>query len=80
VRISIVATWTDDGCVSVRVANERVAPPSMPSESVRTATGGIGLRNVSDRLAARYDGQARLSTAELSGGFEATVVIPLTLV
>jgi len=48
--------------------------------AINTVSGGVGLRNIRDRLALAYDGSARLDIADVpGGGVCATVSIPGTL-
>lgn len=70
VTIRIVARLTGDA-VAITVADDA------QSDGTDEGGSGIGLANVRDRLAARYD-DARLEIARpLAGGFEATVVLPI---
>ncbi|NNM76238.1 histidine kinase [Sphingomonas sp. ID1715] len=68
VRIAAEAT---DGTLSVHVEND--APP----EERRTEGTGVGLRNVAERLRARFGETGRLVSVKSDGIFRSTVTMPL---
>ena len=59
------------GKLVIRVENDA------PDEAESRAGTGVGLRNVADRLAARFGGEGRLRSEKRDGMFTATVTMPM---
>lgn len=75
VRVSLAATATSDGRVAVWIEDDA---PVVRSKG--DGRGGIGLRNVAERLEARFDGAAELNAGPLpKGGYRASIVMPLIM-
>lgn len=67
-------------CVSAKVTGEKLeVTVSDDGEGIKTPNGtGLGLRNVRDRLSARFGDDAALTAGKRSeGGFTATLTLPL---
>jgi hypothetical protein len=62
VAIAVLAVQTDDG-IEISVQDSGVG-----LGSVQNGTGGVGLRNIRERLALAYDGRARLDVSDAPGG------------
>ncbi len=72
VSIAVLATQAADGAIAVSVQDDGVGFGAMP-----TVSGGVGLRNIRDRLALAYHGAARLDITDApDGGVLAIVSIP----
>ncbi len=70
VRIGVLARATSGIEISVR-------DNGVGLDAAETVGGGVGLRNIRDRLALAYDGRARLEVSDApGGGVLATVTIP----
>jgi hypothetical protein len=73
VRVAIRALRDADGRVVVTIEDDAPAARTLPA-----TRAGIGLRNVEERLEARFDGAARLTVGpRREGGYRATIVMPL---
>jgi hypothetical protein len=73
-RVTIaIRAWEEDGMLALSVADDAPAPAEPPAEG-----SGIGLRNVADRLAARFGDRALCRAGALGGGgYAVTIVMPL---
>ena len=71
-----IRAWSEDGMLALSVTDDAPAAPA-PLPPAERGTG-IGLRNVADRLAARFGHRARCRAGALGdGGYAATIVMPL---
>ena len=70
-----IRAWAEDGMLALSVSDDAPAPePARPAEGGT----GIGLRNVADRLAARFGPQARCRSGPRAPcGFAVTILMPL---
>jgi LytS/YehU family sensor histidine kinase len=71
VTIRITAT-AEQGHLHLRVEND-----GAEASAALEAGSGIGLKNVRDRLAARYGADARLETARTASGYRAEILLPI---
>jgi len=71
VTIRITAT-AERGHLHLRVEND-----GAEASAALEAGSGIGLKNVRDRLAARYGADARLETARTATGYRAEILLPI---
>ena len=81
VTITIRASHALDGALRILVEDDAPAPTGASGELTPTEKPdglGVGLRNVAERLSARFGAAARFTAAVLpSGGFRAELVMPL---
>jgi len=76
-RVTIaIRAWAEDGMLALSVTDDAPAAPPSPHG---TGNGtGIGLRNVVDRLTARFGNQALCRAGALDGGgYRVTILMPL---
>ncbi|MCI4592108.1 histidine kinase [Sphingobium sp. BYY-5] len=78
-KVEIVIRATSTG-QSLSLSVENDAPPPETSQARRIESTGIGLKNVADRVAARFPGIGSFTAAHTSSGrFRASLVLPLRL-
>ena len=70
-----IRAWAEDGMLALSVTDDAPAPDHPRPNAAGT---GIGLRNVADRLSARFGAGARCrSGPRMPGGFAVTILMPL---
>jgi LytS/YehU family sensor histidine kinase len=77
-RVTVtVRAMTTAGRLVLTVTNEGDTPvPSAPPEPDREPEGGLGLRNLRERLAARYGRAAAVTFGPEAGGMRLRVELP----
>jgi LytS/YehU family sensor histidine kinase len=73
-EISMRATWSAAG--DIRFEIENTFDPEAPARRIGTQNQGIGLRNVRDRLRARYGTRAEMSIQPEPGRYRVVLTIP----